>query len=93
MLYALLNGGGAYLEKEGAYPNTDGVFDTDQPKDLATAWQRCKQVLELQEKVAKEEMVSHHFINNDWKQQETLFADGTRVMVDFNTQSYKIERS
>lgn len=93
MLYALLNGGGAYLEKEGAYPNTDGVFDTDQPKDLATAWQRCKQVLELQEKVAKEEMVSHHFINNDWKQQETLFADGTRVIVDFNTQSYKIERS
>ena len=41
----------------------------------------------------KEEMVSHHFINNDWKQQETLFADGTRVIVDFNTQSYKIERS
>ena len=92
MLYALLNGGGAYLEKEGAYPNTDGVFESDQPKDLEKAWQRTKVVLELQEKVAKEEMVSHHFLNDDWKQQETIFKDGTRVRVDFNTQTYTIER-
>lgn len=92
MLYALLNGGGTYLEKEGAYPNTDGVFDTNQPKDLKKAWQRTQPVLDLQERVAKCEMLSHHFIDGDWKKQETFFADGTHVIVDFNTDTYTIER-
>ncbi len=90
MLYALLNGGGAYLEKDGAYPNTDGVFDTDLPKDLRKAWERTKVVVELQERIAKCEMVSHHFLNHDWKQQETRFSDGTCVRIDFNTQTYAV---
>ena len=28
MLYALLNGGAPYLIRDGAYPNTDGAFET-----------------------------------------------------------------
>lgn len=29
MLYALLNGGAAYLDRDGAYPGCDGAFDED----------------------------------------------------------------
>ncbi len=92
MLYALLNGGGAYMDKDGAYPNCDGSFDDpNAEKQLDEDIERYRIVAPLQERVAKCEMVKHEFLNNDWKKQRTLFSDGTVVEVDFNDNSYKIQ--
>ena len=92
MLYALLNGGGAYMDKDGAYPNCDGAFDDPTAeKHLDEEIARYRIVAALQERVAKCQMVKHEFLNNDWKQQRTTFSDGTVVSVDFNDNSYKIQ--
>ncbi len=91
MLYALLNGGAPYLVRDGAYPNIDGAFDGYihlTPEEIV---KRCKIVSGLHEKVAKEEMVSHEFVNGDYKVQRTTFADGTRVTVDLCKGTYEIE--
>ena len=92
MLYALLNGGAAYMDKDGAYPNCDGAFDdAAAEKHLDEEIDRYRIVAELQEKIAKCEMVKHEFLNNDWKQQRTTYSDGTMVTVDFNNNSYQID--
>ena len=52
---------------------------------------RCKIVSGLHEKVAKEEMVSHEFVNGDYEVQRTTFADGTKVTVDLCKGTYEIE--
>ena len=91
MLYALLNGGGAYLDKDGAYPNCDGAFDDpNAEKNLDEQIARYRIVAELQERIAKCEMVRHEFLNHDWKQQKATYSDGTVVSVNFNDSTYQI---
>lgn len=90
MLYALLNGGAPYLIREGAYPNTDGSFESDVKGTIEEDIRRCKVVSDLHEKVAKCEMVRHELVNGDANVQKTTFADGTTVTVDFEKQTYEI---
>lgn len=90
MLYALLNGGAPYLVRDAAYPNIDGAFTDFLPISLEEAAERCAVVSELHEKVAKLEMVSHKFLTDDYKIQQTVFADGTKVTINLNDVSYEI---
>ena len=90
MLYALLNGGAPYLIREGAYPNTDGSFESDVKGTIEEDIRRCKVVSDLHKKVAKCEMVRHELVNGDANVQKTTFADGTTVTVDFEKQTYEI---
>ncbi len=91
MLYALLNGGAAYMDKDGAYPGCDGAFDSDAAeRQLDEEIARYRVVAQLQERVAKCEMVQHEFLQGDWKQQRTTFSDGTEVTVDLTSGSYSI---
>ena len=90
LLYALLNGGAPYLIREGAYPNTDGSFESDVKGTIEEDIRRCKVVSDLHEKVAKCEMVRHELVNGDANVQKTTFADGTTVTVDFEKQTYEI---
>ena len=78
MLYALLNGGAAYLDCE-----LDG-------EELERAVCRYRTVAELQEKVAYCEMVRHEFLDDGYKKQKTVFADGTEVVVDLEAGTYEI---
>lgn len=79
MLYALLNGGAAYLDcgLEGA--------------DLVQEIKRCRAVAELQEKVAYSEMVRHEFLDDSYQKQRTVFADHTEVTIDLALGTYKIQ--
>lgn len=89
MLYALINGGAPYLLRDGAYPNTDGAFAQDEahmPELIA----RCQVVSDLHSKIAKCELLSHRFDPDNWKIQESVFADGTKVTVDLEKQTYTI---
>ncbi|MCD7755348.1 MAG: DUF5696 domain-containing protein [Firmicutes bacterium] len=90
MLYALLNGGAPYLDRDGAYPNTDGAFDSEAEKRLEEEIARCAVVSALQERVAKCEMVRHTFLDGTYTRQRTLFSDGTTVTVDLRTGEYTI---
>lgn len=90
MLYALLNGGAAYVDKDGAYPDCDGAFTAAREQHLDEEIARYLVVASLQERVAKYEMVRHEFLDGDWNKQRTCFADGTTVTVNLHDQSYEI---
>ena len=89
MLYALLNGGAAYMDKDGAYPGCDGAFEGAESR-LEEEIQRYRIVAALQEKVAKCQMLRHEFIDGDLNRQKTTFSDGTTVAIDLETGSYQI---
>lgn len=90
MLYALVNGGAAYLDKDGAYPNIDGAFDSEAERVLDEQIARWRIVSKLQEKVAKCEMVKHELLSADGRRQRSHFCDGTVVTVDFDANTYEI---
>lgn len=90
MLHALLNGGAAYLDKDGAYPGCDGAFDSGAERRLEEEISRWRIVSSLQQRIAKCEMLRHEFLDHDPKKQRTVFSDGTTVTVNFHTQSYEI---
>lgn len=91
MLYALLNGGAPYLDKDGAYPNTDGVFDSEYERlSKEEKLKRANVVAEFQTLVAKEEMVSHSFINHDYHIQETTFSNGCKIRINLHTNTYEL---
>ena len=92
MLYALLNGGGAYLEKDGAYPNCDGAFaDPAAEKELDEKIARWRVVSDLQQRVAKCEMLHHDLLRGDGSLQRTTFSDGTSVTIDLTQGTYQIQ--
>ena len=91
MLYALINGGAAYLDKDGAYPGIDGAFDdAARNRELDESIARYRVVADLQEKVAKLELVRHEFDESDWRRQKSVFADGTEVSVNLADGSFEI---
>ena len=91
MLYALLNGGAPYLVRNGAYPNIDGAFGGSVQLTPEEAVSRCRVVSSLHEKVAKQEMVRHEFVDGDYEVQRTVFADGTEVMVNLHDGTYAVK--
>ena len=90
MLYALLNGGAAYVDKDGAYPNCDGAFDEAQEKLLEEEIARYQTVAALQERVAKCEMTHHELLDERGRRQRSVFSDGTTVTIDLDQGTYKI---
>ena len=82
MLYALLNGGAAYLDMDGDPEVSDEALE-----EMIRRW---RTVSALQEKVAKCEMVRHAFLSPDGRKQRTVFSDGTTVTIDFDADSYNI---
>lgn len=91
MLYALLNGGAPYFIRQAAYPNIDGAFESE-PLSLEEHKSRCRVVSKLHQEIAMEELIAHHFLEEDGSRQESIFADGSRVEVDFNKGIYHIEK-
>lgn len=87
-LYALLNGGIAYLKRDGAYVNTDGSFSQDEVDEERIAL--VKEAAELHEKVACAKMVHHEFVNGDVDHQRTLFDNGIKVEIDLKNNTYQI---
>ena len=77
MLYALLNGGAAYLNCEAEGEKLDD--------EIA----RYKTVASLQEKIAKCEMVKHEFVDG-YQSESATYSDGTVVTIHHTTQTYTI---
>ena len=87
-LYALLNGGIAYLKRDGAYVNTDGSFSQDYVDENRI--ELVKAASSLHEKTAFAKMVYHRFVNDDLYHQETLFDNGIRVEINLHDNTYQI---
>ena len=77
-LQCLLNGGMGYMDE---YLEGEALLEN------IRQW---KQISELQEHVAMEQMVDHAFLNEDRTRQRTTFSDGTTVEVDFAANTYQI---
>ena len=58
-------------------------YTIDDP-EVRTAIEYAKPVLKLNARIAKQELVEHHLHHPDGGVQETVFADGTRVIVNFS---------
>lgn len=103
MLYALLNGGMPYLIRESPSDPDTFVAEEDasspQLRQARDAWitaqqraiGRCRTVTGLHQRVAKLELVRHQFLTDDGQKQQSVFADGTTVTVDFTSGSYQIQ--
>ena len=78
-LHCLLNGGMLYLS------------DTAEGELLAENIRQWQVASELHRQVALEKMTGHEFLSEDRRRQRTSFADGTRVTVDFDRNSFLIE--
>ena len=76
-LYALLNGGPAYLDINAS------------DEDIA----KIDEVSKLQENVAFCEMISHEYLDDEYMIEKTVFSNGTEVTVDFGRQKYNIKYS
>lgn len=74
-LHALLNGGLPYL---GLNPG---------PEEL----EQVRTVTALHRRVALQEMTRHEFLDAGRRRQRTTFADGTRVTVDFDRDTWSVE--
>lgn len=77
-LHCLLGGGMAYMSEEA------------EGEALAENIRQWQVVSELQAHVAREQLVSHEFLNADRTRQRTVFSDGTAVEVDFAANTYDI---
>ncbi|MCL2299369.1 MAG: hypothetical protein FWC27_04395, partial [Firmicutes bacterium] len=73
-LYALLTAGTVYCDIEESDENIELI----------------RVALELQEKLACTEMISHEFLDDSYRKQCSIFADGTTVTVDFEKNSWEI---
>ena len=91
MLYALLNGGAAYVDKDGAYPGCDGAFDEARERKLDEEIARYRVVSALQERIARCELVRHELLDSQGRRQRSLFSDGTAVTVDLDQGTYEIK--
>lgn len=91
MLYALLNGGGAYLRKDAAYPNTDGMFENEYEKlSEEECIKRCQIVAQLQEKVAYQKWCIMN-LSITILIFKNCFEDGTTITIDLYKQTFKIQ--
>ena len=88
MLYALINGGVPYLDKDGAYPNVDGVFDEKYNNDLKHKIHRADIVSNFYQKVAYASILKHEILSPD--KQRTTFDNGIAIEVDFKENTYQI---
>lgn len=92
MLYALLNGGAAYLQKDPAYMGIDGAF-AGAPADINENIARWQAVSQLQRRVAKMEMRCHRMLG-DAQHQQAVFSDGKEtvtVTVHLDSGKWQIE--
>lgn len=88
MLYALLNAGLPYLERDPAYSNIDGSFEDKLPLDLPQQLERCRPVAQLNRRLAFQEMLKHEFTAADYSRERTTFADGSTIEIDTKQQTW-----
>ncbi len=52
--------------------------------------QRVRAMCNLNKRLALVEMTGHKFLDNNYRKQQTIFADGTKVLIDLDKNTYTI---
>ena len=71
----------------GGVPELPGIQGPVDEKTMTLIRQMCA----LNRRVALLEMTRHEFLDNNYRKERTTFADGTTVMVDWDTNTFKVE--
>ena len=90
MLYALLNGGAAYLVRDPAYMGIDGAFTVEEEMPWKTHLERVRTVSDFHEKVGEAELVRHENLDEKGYRQSSHFANGYSVEVNLKEGTYRI---
>ena len=90
MLYALLNGGAAYLVRDPAYMGIDGAFTVEEEMPWKTHLERVRTVSDFHEKVGEAELVRHEIMDEKGYRQSSHFANGYSVEVNLKEGTYRI---
>lgn len=84
-LHCILNAQTPYIEP---FENEDLLSDDALKTEIASVQELCA----IQAELYNQEMMSHKFLNASRRKQQTTYGNGTVITVDFDTQSYTIER-
>ncbi len=85
-LYGLLNGGIAYLKRDGAYVNTDGSFSQDEVDEDRIAM--VEVIASFHKKVAYAKMLEHTFVQDDPMIQKCTYDNGMYVTINLHDNTY-----
>jgi len=55
-----------------------------------TELQRVRTMSNLNKRLALVEMTGHKFLDDKYRKQQTIFADGTKVLIDLDNDTYTI---
>ncbi len=75
--HAILNAGPVYC-----------AIDADE-EELSAVKSACA----LSKRMTHERMIRHEFMDDTYRRQRTVWSDGTRIEVDFETGAYRVEKS
>lgn len=83
-LYCVLNAGMPYFEPLDS--RDDLLPDAQLKEEIA----RVRRLSEIQAALFDQEMVRHRFLDETGRRQETVYADGTVIRVDFDRGTYRV---
>lgn len=79
-LHCILNGQTPYLSE----------FDNDD--EMKKSIENVKEVCNVEKQVYNAELISHKFLDGTYRRQQTAFSNGIKITVDFDKQTYKVEK-
>ncbi len=68
-----------------------GAYEQNQ-EQLKEQIRMVNEIAKINESLYNQELVNHEFLDKNYRIQRTTFADGTKITVDFDKDTYKIER-
>lgn len=95
-LYGALNAGMPYLHPYGnslqkiGKDNRTADISLCDDEAIKKEIERITPLCQLQERLYNKEMVRHEFLGS-FRRQQTVFSDGTKVIIDLDRNTYKIE--
>lgn len=96
-LHCVLHAGTPYFNPFGVTPEECGKDMRSSDKklldDIALKVQikNAKELAEIQARLYNKEMLSHKFLDENYRKQQVTFSDGTEIFVDFDSNEYKIK--
>lgn len=72
-------------------PTKNGEIEHCSDEELKLKIKRVNEACAVNAKVYNAEMVSHRFLDKNYRIQQTVFSNGVKITVDFDKDTYKVE--
>lgn len=87
LMHCVLNGQSPYYNT-----STQSEIDPESDEDLKVRLQKLVEVANINALVYNAEMVSHKFLDSDYRKQQTTYSNGYVITVDFDKDTYTVEK-